>query len=598
MSETSYSERSDAVDDKLQLLRQAYAQGDVDVAMSLCESIKDTLSCERQFAGPAEAAGSGADAFALTDTLPTAWAQATTGWRYFKVLVITEPAGLARCGEPVDVAIACGAEQVADLRREIRLVRVDDGLATAREVACQVYAESCCDGVRHGRLVFLADVPAGTSAYYLVLYGNAGAQLPSHPTDLQVTGEGYALSIDNHHYGAHLCSHTGQLQRLAYSSRSRSIVDSPRNQLSSGLELYAGGEGHGESPHLDWAHDYAAAGQFQKFRMTHWARCPNYEVVRGPLCVKVRRWGFPHGPAHPLFTPSRLHMDVTYTFYAGLPWFIKESRMTVLRNFTGAVRDDEWVVTGQPFTDTLWMDRDGLLHEGPVAPGHEEHVWGLGFFHGQTRDAFLALFLEHTAEGCDTLVHGGAAQLDYQGIPRHAQLWSRSPTRDQPLKAGAVLSQRNAYLVSPYDDAESPQRLRRLLMQPLQARSGELPAAVAATAAGLTLRTSPAEVDSALKESIWDALRQVRDDMFYTVDANVVDMGYIYDVSVVGDVVSVLMTMPHRGRPRFGFLVGPLREQLLELDGVRDVVVDCTWEPPWSVARLTAKGRAAMGLTP
>ena len=35
------------------------------------------------------------------------------------------------------------------------------------------------------------------------------------------------------------------------------------------------------------------------------------------LMVKVRRWGFPHSPMHPAFTPSRMHVDQTYVFYAG-----------------------------------------------------------------------------------------------------------------------------------------------------------------------------------------------------------------------------------------------------------------------------------------
>ena len=61
-----------------------------------------------------------------------------------------------------------------------------------------------------------------------------------------------------------------------------------------GLELFAGGEGHGEPPGIDWAHDYAASGHFQKLRITLWETCPDYEVVRGPVATIVRRWGFPH----------------------------------------------------------------------------------------------------------------------------------------------------------------------------------------------------------------------------------------------------------------------------------------------------------------
>jgi metal-sulfur cluster biosynthetic enzyme len=62
--------------------------------------------------------------------------------------------------------------------------------------------------------------------------------------------------------------------------------------------------------------------------------------------------------------------------------------------------------------------------------------------------------------------------------------------------------------------------------------------------------------------------------------------------------------MPHRGRPVYEFLVTQgggrveegIRERLLKVDGVRDVVVDFTWEPPWSTARLTNAGRQVLAL--
>lgn len=607
MAEAHHSDRTDSIDTKLALLYGAHERGDLDIAMSLCESIKDTLSFERQTAGPAtgpatRSGGPDVQAFPGTPTqqLPSAWAPTVAGWAFFQALAVSEPVGLPRHREPVDLSVVFGADQVTDPHREVRLLEVHDGNAT--ETPFQIVSPSRRDGMLHCRLLFQASLPAGETAHYVMLYGNPVAQLPRYASDLSSSaddgGQGCGLQVNNQYYGAQLAAHTGQMEHLTYSAGQRSIVGSPRNPMSSGLQLYAGGDGHGESPHIDWAHDYAAADQFQKFRVTHWARSPNVEIHRGPLCVQVRRWGFPHSPAHPLFTPSRLHMDVTYTFHAGLPWFIKESRMTVLQDFDGTIRDDEWVFTGQPFTDSLWMDRDGRLHEGAIAAGHEQHIWGLGFYHHQTRDAFISLFLEHTATGCDSLVHGGATQLDYQGIPRHAQLWSRSPASDRPFRAGAVLQQRNACLLSPYDDAQQAESLRHALTNPLHIEAIDLPVSDLQASIGPELHTTGTAATPALIQSVWAALRRVRDDMFYTVDANVVDMGYIYDVSVQAGTVHVLMTMPHRGRPKYGYLVGPMRERLLELDGVSDVIVDFTWEPAWTVARLTAAGRAAMGLEP
>ncbi|MEE8146054.1 MAG: iron-sulfur cluster assembly protein, partial [Longimicrobiales bacterium] len=84
-----------------------------------------------------------------------------------------------------------------------------------------------------------------------------------------------------------------------------------------------------------------------------------------------------------------------------------------------------------------------------------------------------------------------------------------------------------------------------------------------------------------------------------------VDMGLVYDVRVRGATVQVTITMPHEGRPVYEFFVTQgggrveegIRERLQRLPGVRDVVVDFTRDPPWTVNRLTDDGRKALGLT-
>jgi len=241
------------------------------------------------------------------------------------------------------------------------------------------------------------------------------------------------------------------------------------------------------------------------------------------------------------------------------------------------------------------MDRKGKLHEGAVPRDQSDDLWGVGFYSTQSRDAFIALFLEHSAEHFDGLYHCGAPLLDYRG---HGQVWSRWAARGTPqFKAGAVLKQRNAYLMAAYDGAAEVEAVRERLLHPV----GVTPVALshgARPSTGQLARPGETAADAPLKDEIWAAMREIQDGMFYHVDANVVDMGYIYDVQVKPDrTVQVVMTMPHRGRPKYGFLGNPLRHRLLQLDGVRDVVVDFTWEPAWTVARLTPRGREAMGLS-
>ena len=169
-----------------------------------------------------------------------------------------------------------------------------------------------------------------------------------------------------------------------------------------------------------------------------------------------------------------MHIDVKYTFYAGLPYFVKEGRMEMIQDFElNYLRDDEWLFAGHPFTQTVWMDREGILHEGEVTAGHGDDLWGVGFFNEHNRECFIALFLDHSAENFDGLYHAGAPALDYGG---HGQLWSRWAARDNPnFKAGAVLKQHNAYIVEPYEGPEQVQQTRQGLLAPLLVGAAPVP---------------------------------------------------------------------------------------------------------------------------
>ena len=67
---------------------------------------------------------------------------------------------------------------------------------------------------------------------YLVFFGNPDAELPAYPTDLETRGEGFGLDIENDFYKASLSRQMGQLERMSI-------------KRDHGLELFAGGEGHG-----------------------------------------------------------------------------------------------------------------------------------------------------------------------------------------------------------------------------------------------------------------------------------------------------------------------------------------------------------------
>lgn len=581
--------RTDTIAEKISLLEEAYKNDRQDVAMSLAASLKETLGFElqskRNNKGPVHA---GVGEILKVKDLPSVWAAWAKGWSCFHSITVFETVGAKREREPVHLRLTVALADMDNPWREIRVARVKNGLG---EIPSQVLDYVRDEKEHYVELAFLADVDMHDSSSYLIFYGNPNAELPNYITDLEVRGEGYGLEIENQYFQANLSEQMGQLERITY-------------KREHGLELYAGGKGHGEPPTIDWAHDYVDEGKFQKIRMRNWAECPNWEVKRGPVCIQVRRWGFPHGPIHPLFTPSRIHMDQTYTFYAGSPHFFKEGEIEAIKDVKiSAMRDDEWVFSGYSFDEILWIDKQGMVHEGKVPKEQSKDLWGVGFFHSKSRDLLVALWLEHEADHFPGIQHGGTPTLHYNG---HGQIWARYPANEADLKAGTVFRQHNAYLMKDYPDEggrEEVAQLRHQLVNPLEVRSEDLPVVDKEKPAGRLARQGETQERGVIKRAIWKALEEVRDNQLYTLKSSIVELGYVYDVRVEDGVAYVLVTMPHRGRPVYDFLVTKgggrveegIQEQVERVKGVRKVVVDFTWEPGWDINRVSDKARKEIG---
>ena len=536
MRETTYWQRTDTFEEKMRLLGDAYRRKDYRVARSIADSIRGSLTLEQQQHASIGTPVLGADSSIPVADLPQKWREWALGWAYAKILALDETVNLDRSGEPVELIAAFRQDQATSLMREVRVAQVVNG--SLREVRSQITEEVRREGERYCRITFFADSPAHQRTYWVIFHGNPDAELPDYPSDLEIRGDGVALDFENEYYRGRLSRQMGQLERLVY-------------KREHGQELFAGGEGHGEPPGIDWAHDYVTSGNFQKLRVTNWPECPDYEVLRGPLSLTVRRWGFPYSTVHPLFSPARLNVFVEYRFYAGTPWFVKVGSMQVIKDIEITyLRDDEWVFSGMSFTDIVWMGSDGKLRTGPVDTGEAENLWAVGFFNRDTRDSFIGLFLQHTAGNVGGLKHTGAPLFYYKW---HGHVWSRALFQGATLPAGAVLRQRNAYLTTPFPEqggAGMIESTRHRLMNPLAPSSASLPSGFQAAACSGRLGRNGEIGDSLIsKRELWNALATCLDEQLYAARPSVVDLGLIYDLRVRADVVHVLMTMPHRGRP-------------------------------------------------
>lgn len=588
--------QTDSFDDKIKLLQEAWAKKDFRTARALTNSIRiseiQAQAEEENFGTPLV----GANQFGTVSSLPAAWKSWAKGWQYYKVVSLEEKVGIQRKAEPVEVLLSFQAAQTASLAREIRVAEIKDGLLT--EVISQVFSEIRRGAEKICKLLFLADNQGREKRNYIVFYGNPDAELPNYQSDLKVTGEGYGLDIENEFFTAYLSKQTGQLARMIL-------------KREHGLEIYSGGQGHGEPAGIDWAHDYVSEDGLQKMRISLWDKCPDFEVVRGPICTIIRRWGFPYSPVHPLFSPARMIMDIEYRFYAGLPYFHKFGHMTAVKQFApAALRDDEWVITGQSFTDKMWMGTDEKIKFGDVPAESSEQLWGIGFFNKDTKDSFFGFFLEHHGEGLSELSHNGSPQLYYQW---HGQIWSRYPIpkTTKIIPKGAVLHQKNAYVSIPFTAADGPAKieaLRKELLNPLSTARVELQNNVIAKESPRRLARPGEAQDSPISKALlWAALGYVKDPQLYKADISVVDLGLIYDISVRGGVVKITMAMPHRGRPlgtyfTYGSNVvhatvsKNITVALYEVPGVQKVIMEQTWYPEWSSNLLTDNGRRKLDL--
>jgi metal-sulfur cluster biosynthetic enzyme len=77
---------------------------------------------------------------------------------------------------------------------------------------------------------------------------------------------------------------------------------------------------------------------------------------------------------------------------------------------------------------------------------------------------------------------------------------------------------------------------------------------------------------------------------------SIVELGLVYDVSVDKQgIARVLLTLTTMGCPLFDLIADPIKHALSTVKGVKDVVVDLTFDPPWSPEKMTKEARVKLG---
>ena len=95
-----------------------------------------------------------------------------------------------------------------------------------------------------------------------------------------------------------------------------------------------------------------------------------------------------------------------------------------------------------------------------------------------------------------------------------------------------------------------------------------------------------------LVDRIRDALRVVIDP---ELGHNIVDLGFVYDISVADGAVRITMTATTPGCPAIHFLREGVANAAERVPGVRAVDIAMTFDPPWTPSRIEPEIRASLG---
>ena len=99
--------------------------------------------------------------------------------------------------------------------------------------------------------------------------------------------------------------------------------------------------------------------------------------------------------------------------------------------------------------------------------------------------------------------------------------------------------------------------------------------------------------ETVTRQAVIDTMKNVYDP---EIPVNVVDLGLVYGVDVDEGDVHVLMTLTAAGCGMGPMIAQQAEWAISELEGVEDVEVEMTFDPPWSPELITEDGKKLLGI--
>jgi len=94
--------------------------------------------------------------------------------------------------------------------------------------------------------------------------------------------------------------------------------------------------------------------------------------------------------------------------------------------------------------------------------------------------------------------------------------------------------------------------------------------------------------------------KQIKKNLSEVIDPelgiDIVNLGLIYDVKEINGQVVIVMTLTSPGCPLAGVIDEQVREKVSKIKGVKDIRLDITFEPLWTVDKMSEEARARFGM--
>ncbi len=96
-----------------------------------------------------------------------------------------------------------------------------------------------------------------------------------------------------------------------------------------------------------------------------------------------------------------------------------------------------------------------------------------------------------------------------------------------------------------------------------------------------------------MEQQVYEALKQVVDP---EVGFDLVSLGLIRDVKVEDGTANIVMTLSSPSCPISGVILGWVEQAVLGVNGIKDVNIELTFDPPWSIEQANEEVRKALGI--